>query len=1124
MEPGGEPVRGMMPHFIVPRERDAWATIRGYVYQVDLTIARWLDVEPGNLLELEHGEDIDLLSQAILPHDEAEQRRLLEQVKHREHALTLRTPAALAALANFSAHRTANPNVRLSFRYTTNARVGCERPSPIVDHVPALVIWEQVRRGELLDAAGRDAIDAIREVLLQAARPPDIQEGTWSAFQNYFRGADHDQLLSFIQAFEWSTGTPAVQELRQNLKQQLLARGYAHDTLEAEAQYLRLFLHVVETLSSPGIKQLRKEDLEGLIALPTLSATDHAKLEVLREMTGQLEQRLDAVEEQLRSSVVLQVPFPGMSQEETHQHIAGILTRVQEGEHLFSPARNPQGPPGDEVFLPHPARFVGRQDALAWLRDRLSTSGKGAATALVGMAGLGKTALAAQVIHQLRTQGHFHDGIAVIPGSGHTHALTLARVILARFDPYRRRLEHSDLPELMDVASNTFGSKDALIVLDNIEPDLAVIDVLRLLTGSGATVLLTARHRLPYDALSQEGVYAIGPLSTEEALDLFAQATGRVSPEAFTPQESAAADRIIQALERHTLAIILAGAYATQSGRDLETLAQEVLQPWRAIELPDGQTPSAVALMFEQSIRTLPKGAKEVLLACAAFGSTEFSRNAVLAVARGLSVAHPESCVDLLISRYLVEAFALTNLPVGSDRERIHLHQLVRGCTEEGYRHWTARRRKNVNATLARYYASYAQSQNDEALSTDENNITAAIEWAHTHRQNALLADLCAGMRTYWIDHWHVEAAQRYLPWGMEAAEVVASATHVPADLLRAADLGLASGQILLDVGKLDQAQELLHTSLTCFRTYGDRKGEAAARYELGQNARLRGESEEAKHSLEDSLAIARELKEQQAMAIVLAALGQLALLEGEFQVGKDYCQQALVTLRDDSHPGVAGWISFILMFLAALEGRMTEAAELLREGRSHWQHVRGRGGQLMLLLVLGQLALSQGQFQEAWPLYQQSLALARDMGDQRGQAVSLFGLSSMYLAANQPEQAELLIQEILSLLQQVSDHGIAVGTWLISAEIAVARGRFDEAEQRYRTCLDLLHQGPGLLFPVVALRCAQFLITVRHKQHEGCALLDETIGRYSAMGLDNQARDARAVALQLGCGDAQSA
>jgi len=52
-----------MTSFQLVRDRDAWATIRGYVYQVDVTIDRWLDLQPGQELELERGEDIRPLAE-----------------------------------------------------------------------------------------------------------------------------------------------------------------------------------------------------------------------------------------------------------------------------------------------------------------------------------------------------------------------------------------------------------------------------------------------------------------------------------------------------------------------------------------------------------------------------------------------------------------------------------------------------------------------------------------------------------------------------------------------------------------------------------------------------------------------------------------------------------------------------------------------------------------------------------------------------------------------------------------------------------------------------------------------------------------------------------------------------
>ena len=53
-----------------PATRDAWGVIRGFVYRkVDLTILRWLGLVSNQSLELEKGEDIDLISQSLQSRD-----------------------------------------------------------------------------------------------------------------------------------------------------------------------------------------------------------------------------------------------------------------------------------------------------------------------------------------------------------------------------------------------------------------------------------------------------------------------------------------------------------------------------------------------------------------------------------------------------------------------------------------------------------------------------------------------------------------------------------------------------------------------------------------------------------------------------------------------------------------------------------------------------------------------------------------------------------------------------------------------------------------------------------------------------------------------------------------------
>jgi hypothetical protein len=135
--------------FAPPPDRDAYATIRGFVYQVDLTILRWLDLPAGSALELEAGEDIDQVA-AALGAQAFSLERVLEQVKHRDKALTLRNKSALEAVTNALEHRATNQGHTLHIRFSTNTRPGQEEPieagKPLP--MPMITLWEKLHRGE----------------------------------------------------------------------------------------------------------------------------------------------------------------------------------------------------------------------------------------------------------------------------------------------------------------------------------------------------------------------------------------------------------------------------------------------------------------------------------------------------------------------------------------------------------------------------------------------------------------------------------------------------------------------------------------------------------------------------------------------------------------------------------------------------------------------------------------------------------------------------------------------------------------------------------------------------------------------------------------------------------------
>ena len=175
-----------MKKFTPPRNRDAWGVIRGYVYQVELTIDRWLNLEKDQELELECGEDIDRITKSF-DKDDDEQCRILEQVKRRDDSITLRKTSAIIAIACAVEHIENNPGLNLVFQYTTNARIGIERPSPFPKRKAAITVWEHIRKNnrQLDSREQTENIARIYSILGGVPKPSQLCDRTWQLFQNF---------------------------------------------------------------------------------------------------------------------------------------------------------------------------------------------------------------------------------------------------------------------------------------------------------------------------------------------------------------------------------------------------------------------------------------------------------------------------------------------------------------------------------------------------------------------------------------------------------------------------------------------------------------------------------------------------------------------------------------------------------------------------------------------------------------------------------------------------------------------------------------------------------------------------------------------------------------------------
>ena len=321
-----------MTSFHETRDRDAWATIRGFVYQVDVTIDRWLNLQPGQVLELERGEDIDVVSKAIEAADHYIQR-ILEQVKHRVSSLTLRSPEAIEALVNFFVHRQTNPGAVLYFRFVTNAACTQERPSPLPNHLPGIEAWERLRQEQGDQEALRDLLRGIRSLLTtfqNERKPKNIPDERWKTFHTFVCNASDEELTTFIRSFEWGMQSADTPSLRQSLQQRLQASQYAQDADHAHTMYVQMFFMVFERLTHPGLKQLTVEDREQVLARPLLNARARALLEILHDLLNTLEGRVENVEERMTSVEAIQVAH---TEQLAMLHLLlGPMTQALDGE------------------------------------------------------------------------------------------------------------------------------------------------------------------------------------------------------------------------------------------------------------------------------------------------------------------------------------------------------------------------------------------------------------------------------------------------------------------------------------------------------------------------------------------------------------------------------------------------------------------------------------------------------------------------------------------------------------------------------------------------------------------------------------------------------------------------
>ena len=497
-----------MQEFQITRDRDAYFVYRGYGYQVDLTIFRWLNLGDGEELQLEFGEDIDIVTRALCAPAE-EKLGCWNRSSTLTGKVTLNTDGVKSAIANAVEHFSANSTLSLQLRFFTNAEATVERLSPFPKGVGGVQVWERIRKRECSTVDRDRWLAGIRAILQKAKKPNDFNDGNLDPVQRFLKQATQEQLLRLVESIELCAGGPSPSELKNSIRHSLVSRGFSPHRQHAAELHARLYLHLFGVLSQPGRKVVTTADLTQCAQLPSLGEYEQSVLNSIVSNVFELELRVDALESTQHSLSIAMTA----TQLKLNELAGDAPTLISLSKRL--PELSLTAPPLVQQLCQRTTTVTSLLDEL-----HLRTW-----TALHGSTGTGKTQLSLLTANEL---GSLTMHLSL-------EGLDCQQSLLRLLVGLTRLANQSSLilsHEAVESAIRDLGS-GSLIVIDDLPQIVEINDFGRMLVAIAAIcrryevlLLTTSHHMLPSNLLElvdedTVNCMPVPPFANEDAAELF---------------------------------------------------------------------------------------------------------------------------------------------------------------------------------------------------------------------------------------------------------------------------------------------------------------------------------------------------------------------------------------------------------------------------------------------------------------------------------------------------------------------------------------------------------------------------------------------------------------------------
>jgi DNA-binding SARP family transcriptional activator/tetratricopeptide (TPR) repeat protein len=670
------------------------------------------------------------------------------------------------------------------------------------------------------------------------------------------------------------------------------------------------------------------------------------------------------------------------------------------------------------------ATFTGRDSEL---EELLTPAGESPAAVVIsaidGMAGIGKSALAVHAAHRLATR--FPDGQLFVDLHGHTQGMRPTEPVDA-LDHMLRSLgvPGTQIPHTVAARAallrTTLHDHRVLVVLDNA---LDTPQVRPLLPGApGCLVLITSRRRLA--DLDDAQPVSLDLLPTSDAVTLFERVAGA---DRLAGQPAELVTEIVALCGRLPLAIRIAAARLRhRRAWTLTDLADRLRdQQHRLTELRSGHR--SVTAAIDVSYTHLDPRQQRVFRVLGLHPGPDIDAVAAAALT-GMTEHETTRLLDDLLDVHLLQQ---------RQPSRYRFHDLVgEHAAATCARLDPAVERQNAMTRLADYYAGTAAAAMD-------------VGYPHEADQRPRLPDTSVRVpadrasATTWLD--------------TELTNLIAIARHgQPAHTLH---LSETLQRHLRARGRYGEAEALHDHALHTARRVGSRRGEQDALNRLGHVHRMRERHEEAIDCFHEALRLAREDGNRTGEHDALLGLGHIHRLQGRYAAATETYRQVLTVARAiGNHSGeLVTLVS--LGHVHRIQGQDDSATECLEQALAIARAIDDANGECHVLDAIGDLARMNGRYEHAAEQYKQGLAIARRMGHRVSEVNALWGLGHAYRLQGVLDTAAECYQQVLDIAGEVGHRNSEFEARYGLGHIALATGDPERALHHHSHALTIARE-----------------------------------------------------------------